>query len=309
MEIQKRKEFGLGLMAMGVTLLIWASFFISLRASSQSALTIGDIALLRFLPAALVFGWLALPKAKKIKQTPKRYLFAIAFGAGLPFLLLAANGLRYAPVADGASLIPGILPLFVTSIAAVCYRERISSMRKAGIMLIFLGICLFLATSLLSGSSQIATGHALLLMASFSWAWFTIAMRVSGLTPIEGGAVLSLSACTGLPVLYLLGFVDFNLLNAPSSEIAFHFMIQGIAAGLIANFTFGYAISRLGAEMSAALGSFTPVLAALIAVPMFAESLNMNTILAMMLIVLGAISASEIITTKKVTSYIENPDV
>lgn len=99
--------------------------------------------------------------------------------------------------------------------------------------------------------------------------------------------------------MYLLGFVDFNLLNAPSSEIAFHFIIQGIAAGLIANFTFGYAISRLGAEMSAALGSFTPVLAALIAVPMFAESLNMNTILAMMLIVLGAISASEIITTKK----------
>jgi drug/metabolite transporter (DMT)-like permease len=300
MEIQTRKEFGFGLMAMGVTLLIWASFFISLRASSQSALTIGDIALLRFLPAALVFGWLTLPKAKKIQQTPKRYLLAIALGAGLPFLLLAANGLRYAPVADGASLIPGILPLFVTSIAAVCYRERISSMRKAGIMLIFLGICLFLATSLLNGSSQIATGHALLLMASFSWAWFTIAMRVSGLTPIEGGAVLSLSACICLPVLYLLGLVDFNLLNAPSSEIAFHFMIQGIAAGLIANFTFGYAISRLGAEMSAALGSFTPVLAALIAVPMFAESLNMNTILAMMLIVLGAISASEIITTKKV---------
>lgn len=300
MEILKRKEFGFGLMAMGVTLLIWASFFISLRASSQSALTIGDIALLRFLPAALVFGWLAFPKAAKIKHTPKRYLFAIAFGAGLPFLLLAANGLRYAPVADGASLIPGILPLFVTSIAAICYRERISLMRKAGIMLIFLGICLFLATSLLSGSGQIATGHALLLMASFSWAWFTIAMRVSGLTPIEGGAVLSLSACICLPVLYLLDFVDFNLLNAPGSEIAFHFIIQGIAAGLIANFTFGYAISRLGAEMSAALGSFTPVLAALIAVPMFAESLNMNTILAMMLIVLGAISASEIITTKKV---------
>jgi len=133
MEIQTRKEFGFGLMAMGVTLLIWASFFISLRASSQSALTIGDIALLRFLPAALVFGWLTLPKAKKIQQTPKRYLLAIALGAGLPFLLLAANGLRYAPVADGASLIPGILPLFVTSIAAVCYRERISSMLKAAI--------------------------------------------------------------------------------------------------------------------------------------------------------------------------------
>ncbi|MGF1717896.1 hypothetical protein [Photobacterium chitinilyticum] len=55
---------------------------------------------------------LRLPKKQQITATPKRYLFAIAFGAGLPFFLLAANGLRLAPVADGASLIPGVLPPF-----------------------------------------------------------------------------------------------------------------------------------------------------------------------------------------------------
>ncbi len=99
-------------------------FLYLVKGVEQSPLTVGDIALLRFLPAALVFGLLSLPKKQQITAAPKRYLFAIAFGAGLPFFLLAANGLRLAPVADGASLIPGILPLFVSSIAAFCYREK-----------------------------------------------------------------------------------------------------------------------------------------------------------------------------------------
>lgn len=301
MERFAKKERMLGLLAMLATLLIWASFFISLRASGQSPLTVGDIALLRFLPAALVFGLLSLPKAQQIQATPKRYLFAIAFGAGLPFFLLAANGLRLAPVADGASLIPGILPLFVSSIAAFCYREKISNVRKFGIGLIFIGIGLFVAHSLLSGQHHIAQGHGLLLAASFSWAWYTIGMRVSGLSPIAGGAILAITACLLLPIFYLAGWIEFNLLAAPASDVVFHLVIQGVAAGIIANFTYGFAISRLGAEMSAALGSFTPVVAALLAVAVFGESLTIITVLAMGLIVLGALSASELIKIKTVT--------
>ncbi|MGF1729116.1 DMT family transporter [Photobacterium kasasachensis] len=295
MELAAKKEKGLGLLAMLATLLIWASFFISLRASGQSPLTVGDIALLRFIPAALVFGVLSLPKANQIKATPKRYLLAIAFGAGLPFFLLAANGLRLAPVADGASLIPGILPLFVSSIAAYCYREKISHIRKLGIGLIFIGIGLFIAHSLSSGQHQIIQGHGLLLAASFSWAWYTIGLRVSGLSPIVGGAILAISACLLLPVFYVMDWVEFNVMAAPASNVVFHLLIQGIAAGIIANFSYGYAISRLGAEMSAALGSFTPVIAALMAVVIFDESLTLTTATAMGMIVIGALSASEII--------------
>ena len=298
MEHVVKKERMLGLLAMLATLLIWASFFISLRASGQSPLTVGDVALLRFLPAALVFGLLSLPKKQQITAAPKRYLFAIAFGAGLPFFLLAANGLRLAPVADGASLIPGILPLFVSSIAAFCYREKISNARKVGISFIFVGIGLFITHSLFSGQHHIAQGHALLLAASFSWAWYTIGMRVSGLSPITGGAVLAITACFLLPVFYLTGWIEFNLTAVPTSDVIFHFLIQGVAAGIVANFSYGYAISRLGAEMSAALGSFTPVIAALIAVAVFNESLTLITSLAMGLIVLGALSASELIKLK-----------
>ncbi|MCW8330270.1 DMT family transporter [Photobacterium sp. SDRW27] len=300
MEHAARKERLLGLCAMAATLIIWASFFISLRGSGQSTLTVGDIALLRFVPAALVFGLLSLAKASQIKATPKRYLLAITFGAGLPFFLLAANGLRLAPVADGASLIPGILPLFVSAIAVICYREQVSGIRKLGIGLIFIGIGLFVSRSAFSQQPTIAQGHILLLAASFSWAWYTIGMRVSGLTPIAGGAILASSACLLLPVFYITGWVKFNLLSAPVSDLFYHFLIQGIAAGIIANFTYGYAISRLGAEMCAALGAFTPVVAALIAIPIFGEPLTLVTVMAMGFIVFGALAASELIKIKSV---------
>ncbi|UXI03732.1 DMT family transporter [Photobacterium sp. TY1-4] len=298
MERLQSKQLGAGLLAMLATLLIWSSFFLSLRASGNSMLTAGDMALLRFFPAALFFGALSLPKARQIAATPKRYLLAIAFGAGLPFMLLAANGLRLAPVADGASLIPGILPLFVSSIAVFCYREKISDARKVGIGLIVVGIGLFVANSLLRGQLQIVQGHGLLLAASFSWAWFTIAMRVSGLSPTCSGVVLAGSACLLLAVCSLTGWLEFNLLSAPVDEVFTHLLIQGIVVGILSNYCYGFAISRLGAEMSAALGSFTPVVAALLAVPLFGESISYTAALAMGCIVCGALAASELIRRK-----------
>lgn len=298
MERLTTKDTLLGITAMLATLLIWSSFFISLRASSESDLTIGDIALLRFVPAALVFGYLSRHSLRKIQTTPKRYLLAIGWGAGLPFLMLAANGLHLAPVADGASLIPGILPLFVSSIAAFCYKERISASRKTGIGLIVVGISLFVTHSLFSGQTDVVQGHGLLLLASFSWAWFTVAMRVSGLTPVTGGLVLAGSACLLLPVFHGLSWVTFNLFSAPLSDIMVHLLIQGVAVGVLANFSYGFAISRLGAEMSAALGSFTPVVAALLAAAIFHEALSTTTLLAMSCIICGALAASELIPLK-----------
>ncbi|OOE58340.1 hypothetical protein BZG13_07385 [Salinivibrio sp. ML323] len=283
----------LGLAAMLVTVTIWASLFISLRQASQSVLTSGDIALLRFLPAALLFGWLSRHRVRHIVSVPKRYLFAIAFGAGLPFYLLAATGMQFAPIADGASLIPGILPLFVSAIAWSVYGESLSVGRRLGIGLIVIGIGAFLWHSLFFSPWSVTQGHLILLAASISWAWFTIGVRVTGLNAAEAGAVLAISAVLLLPVGAISGLVSFNLLQAPLGELGYHVLAQGLGVGIIANYSYAFAIRRLGAEMSAAIGAFTPVVAALIAIPVFSETVSALTVVAMALIVLGAMLASE----------------
>ncbi|WP_330961840.1 DMT family transporter [Photobacterium sp. 53610] len=285
-----------GLSAMMITLLIWSGFFLSLRASTHSNLTTADIALIRFVPAAVLFSWLCRYKFRRILQTPKRYLLLICWGAGLPYFLIAGQGLQYVPVADGASLIPGILPLFVSGIAVFCYRETISPARKAGLVLIATGVAGFVAKSFAAGQPGMLLGYSILLFASFSWAWFTIAMRLSGLTAMEGAAVIAISGCLLLAAGALSGQMSFNLLAADHHEVFYHFLVQGVGVGIISSLCYTMAISRLGAEVSAALGSFTPVLAALIAIPLFSEPLTEQTMLAMALIVMGALAASEVLS-------------
>ncbi|MDO6708884.1 DMT family transporter [Photobacterium sp. 1_MG-2023] len=284
-----------GLSAMLVTLLIWSSFFLSLRAASHSSLTTADIALLRFVPAALLFGWCCRSRFRAIFATPKRYLALIAWGAGLPYFLIAGWGLQAVPVADGASLIPGILPLFVSGIAAFYYRESISAARRVGLCLIAVGIACFVYKSLINGQPNLLKGYGILLFASLSWAWYTIAMRVSGLTAIEGAAVIAISGCILLALGSLSGTVTFNLTSAGSQEILYHFLVQGIGVGMVSSLCYAMAISRLGAEVSAALGAFTPVLAAALAFPFFSEPLTSQTLLAMAFVVFGAITASEVL--------------
>lgn len=71
-------------------------------------------------------------------------------------------------------------------------------------------------------------------------------------------------------------------------------MLQGVGAGLIASYTFIYAIRIIGAEASAAFGSLTPVIATLLAIPIFGEQPDTLTWLALTLVTCGSIIASQI---------------
>ena len=77
-------------------------------------------------------------------------------------------------------------------------------------------------------------------------------------------------------------------------EVIQALMMQGGGAGLIASYTFIYAIRVIGAEASAAFGSLTPVVATLIAIPIFDEQPDTLTWLALMLVTCGSIVASQI---------------
>ncbi len=124
-----------GYFAVFTTLLIWAGFFISLRAGAKSVLTSADLALIRFGVPALFLSGLAWRRRDKILATPKRYLLGILCGAGLPFFFISATAMQYAPVAHGSTLVPGTLPLFVTAIAILFYKESLSRHRAWGLTL------------------------------------------------------------------------------------------------------------------------------------------------------------------------------
>ena len=288
------KGINLGYPAVFVTLLVWVGFFISLRAGAKSVLTIADIAQIRFTLPAIFFCYIVFKQRKKIIQVPKRYLIGIICGSGLPFFYLGATGMQYAPVAHGSTLIPGTLPLFVTGIAVLVFKEPLSRSRKLGLSAIGVGILILLSSALMSFDMQLFKGHLYFLFASLLWAIFTISMRMSGLNAFEGAGVSAFGSLLLLGPYLLLSGDQFHFHIAPANELLFQFIVQGVCVGLIAGFSYGFAISRLGAEMTAAFGSFTPVLAGLVAIPVFGEWLNLSSIFGMLFITLGTLLASEV---------------
>ena len=289
----------LGYLSIVVTLLIWASFFLSLKGGANSDLTPADIALTRFLIPALVLLPLVWKARTSISSVPKRYLAGMFVGCGLPYLLVAGTAMQFVPVSHGSALVPGTLPLFVTGIAVLVFKQPLSRHRIAGLALVLLGILLFLGSSLSSFNFEYTKGHLLFLCGSLMWATFTISARVANLDALVSAGFISLCSTLLLLLFILTGSLPSHLMDTPITqwpftELTVHSAVQGVGAGLIAAFTYLYAVNTLGAERSAAFGSATPAVATLLAVPLFNEIPDAMTWVALCSICIGSLVASNI---------------
>ena len=289
----------LGYLSITVTLLIWASFFLSLKGGANSNLTPADIALTRFFIPALVLLPLVWKARNIVTAVPARYLLGMFIGSGLPYLLVAGTAMQFVPVSHGSALVPGTLPLFVTGIAVLFFKQPLSRHRVAGLAMVLFGIVLFLGASLSSLNFEYTKGHLLFLCGSLMWAIFTISARVANLDALVSAGFISFCSTLLLLLLIVTGTLPSHLADTPIdqwpfTELAVHSAVQGVGAGLIAAFTYLYAVKTLGAERSAAFGSATPAIATLLAIPLFGEIPDTLTWLALGSICIGSLVASNI---------------
>jgi len=301
-----------GYLAMIATLLLWSGFFLSLRSGAHSDLTTADIALTRFLIPCLILLPLVIKKATSIRSVPKRYLLGMFIGCGLPYLFIAGSGMKLAPVSDGSALIPGTLPLFVSGIAVFLFKQPLSQHRIIGLAMLVVGILAFLSQSLGHLNTELLQGHLLFLFGSLMWATFTICARVSNLNPLVAAGFISL-----ISSFILIGLIAIDVLpshlatteskNWPWKELLGHITLQGVGAGVIAAFTYLHAISVLGAERTAAFGAATPAIATILAIPVFGEQPAMIGWLALSLVCIGSLIASNIFMKQDSSLLYEPP--
>ena len=263
----RRKLFGLTLtrslpfLALGLTIVIWAGYLVAVRASVASALTPFDVGLLRSAPAALLLAPIILRHGLRPGGASWLDVALIGGVGGTAFTLLLASGMQFAPVADSGVFTPSMLPLFVAMLAMIFLGTRYGGSQ-------IFGFCLILAGAIgVGGYEALARagdgawrGHILFLIASLSWATYTVRFRASGLSPSHG-AVILVSWST---ILFLIAASIYGsqLPELPSTVLLVQ-LFWGVAAGLIANFTYLYALKQLGHVISAAATALVPVLAAL----------------------------------------------
>lgn len=284
--------FKLGILSALATVFIWSCFLLSIRAGAVSTLTTFDLAIMRFvLPGLVLLPWV-IRDWHLLTSTSPWVLLGICIGAGVPFFYLSSLGASYAPAAHSGLLVPGTFPLFVTAIAVLVFKEPISSQRLIGLLCIGLGVLSLVLMSMLQGTEALWKGDLIFLLAALFWAIYTICLRLAGLPPLAITGVLCLASSLILGLLFVSGQATTGIPETPMMTVMIQFLVQAILVGIVAGFTYGFAINLIGAELSAAIGSLTPVLVSLLAIPLLNETFTIASALGLALVCSGVILAS-----------------
>ncbi len=252
---------------------IWVGWILLTRFGVTTSLSPLDIAALRFGCAGLLLLPIAIRKGFAARQIGLPLLCTICVGAGVPYVLIASGGLQFAPAAHAGALIPGTMPLWTALLATLLLHERIAGPRRAGLLLIPVGILILVGTGLTDFASGYWRGHLLFLLAAMCWATFTVAMRragAKGLTALHAAAVVSVvSAIWYLPIYACC--LPHRIVSAPWSVIVIQTLYQGILVSIVSLFAYAKAVGILGASLGASFASLVPVLAMLAAIPLLGE--------------------------------------
>ncbi|GAA3781604.1 DMT family transporter [Streptomyces phyllanthi] len=275
----------MGVAALVAAVVLWSSFALTVRGIGSSSLTSVDVAFLRFAtPVVILAPW--LPRAVRALRGERIGVLLMLGIGGLPHFLLSALGGRLTSAALIGLLIPGTVPLFVAVILYLRWRERISFRGLIALAAITTGIA---ATAMQTTSTATTAGIGILLTAGCAWAVYTIGLRQTrlGLT----GVVLAVCtpATITAAVLAASAAMPSHLITGTAgiSDVLLFTSLQGVGTGLLSTLCYAYAVRALGSTVTATVGATSPVLTALLAVPLFDEPITPGVSAALALIVTG----------------------
>jgi drug/metabolite transporter (DMT)-like permease len=252
---------------------IWVGWILLTRYGVTTSLSPYDITALRFGCAGLLLLPIVMREGFAIRKIGLRLFCVICIGAGVPYVLIASGGLKFAPAAHAGALVPGTMPLWAALLAMIFLGEKIGGARRIGLLMMPVGIVIFVGAGLTDFQSGNWRGHLLFLTAAFCWASFTVAMRRAsskGLTPLHAAAIVSVvSALWYLPVYVWL--LPHRIAEASWNVIILQTIYQGVVVSIISLFAYAKSVGILGASLGASFASLVPVLAMLAAIPLLGE--------------------------------------
>lgn len=259
-----------GLLWAGLTVAIFAGWFVVTRFSVTRELRLWDVTALRFGIGALLLSPALLRRGHRLPAARWREGLLYACLWGLPFVLLVAFGLQRTSAGQAAAIAPTLMPVFAGLIAWAVLKERQGRVRWLGHGVIVAGIAGMVAAGAAAHGLADPLGLAALAAGSAMWAVYTLLFRRSTLTPVQSAALICVwSALLFLPV-YVLGGLS-RLAQASGAEIALQVLYQGVLMSGVAIVSFNRAVALLGPAAASAIIALIPAVAALAAMPVLGE--------------------------------------
>ncbi|SAI35740.1 Predicted permease%2C DMT superfamily [Bordetella ansorpii] len=256
------------LCAMAAVLLFSGFTLVSRMGLTTTALTLPDLAILRF----AVAGLLLLPLLLRYRLSGLRLRQAalLAFSGGLGFALFAYLGFRLAPASHGGVLLHGTIPLFTFLLLRAALGLRAGRQRLAGLALIVAGVVAISWDSFTGAEPRQYLGDVALLLAAVCWAAYGLLAQRFCITPLRAAAIVAPGSLACFLPLYLM-LPGTQMALAAWPDIVFQALFQGVLVGVVALLVYTRAVAVLGAQTTALFTAAVPCLTTLGALALLEE--------------------------------------
>ncbi len=289
---EERVQRRLGLAAVLFAVTVYAGWVPVTRLGVLSRLTPGDVAALRYGMAGLLLLPVLLLRWRDVPWHRPWLLLAMTVGAGVPYFLLFAYGMRLATSGQGAVLGPGAVSPIAVLLVWAFLKEHPSKVQLLGLALTIAGVLAILSRDVFSGGAHLA-GFALILLASSCWATFTVVSRVMRMQPMVTAAFVSVvNALVYIPIYILRGGLGQLAVAAPPKFLILQAVYQGALTGVIALIAFNYAVERLGAAGTARFMPLVPVFATFFGWLILDDHLDLGTMIGLGTVLAGVVIAN-----------------
>ncbi len=243
------------------TILVWGATFPMLKVLTEAGFHAVEIVIYRFLLAYIVL-WVLHPKWVKPQSFKNELIFFLAgiFGVSLYFCLeIVAIDLS---TASNISLMVATAPFFTGVCVSVYFKEKLPAGFFVGFVIAMAGIAL--VTFKGSSFELHVLGDMLALASAFSWAFYTIFMRlISGMKihPIAATRRVFFYGLLTMPVAVLLLKPEFHFAGLSDWKVLLNLGILGVIPTAVCFLTWNYAIKTLGAVKSSVYIYLNPLTA------------------------------------------------
>lgn len=271
-------------------MIFWAFSFIWFKEANKTLYPITIVfSRLAFAVIMMMVFLLATKGFMKIQKKDRKLFLMLALFEPFSYFIGESFGLTYVS-ATVCSVLISTIPVFATIGAWLIFRERLTAINYAGIIISFIGVLVFILNKDGSISFNIK-GLALLSLAVFSAVGYnlTLSRLVGNYTPVFIVCVQNvIGAVLFLPLFMVLDFKNF--ISTPHTLAEFFPVLElAFFASCGAFILFAYSVNKMGITKANVFTNSIPLFTALFSFILLHEKLTLQNITGMIIVIAGII--------------------